>query len=242
MDIQESLVKLGLSETEAKIYLALIMKGPSSAVQISKEIDVHRRTIYDNLSILKRRGLVNFKINSNVKYFEATSPEILKVLHEEKNQILSDILPSLKLNYAHTEKTPEVNVFIGLNANKSIIEEALQTKQTIYWMGGGYFFPNVLNYSRKFIEEKIKKMNIKMIQVDRDNTNELKKIVKKANIRLLPKEYSTETGYLVYGNKVAIGIIQGTEVTTVVITSKECSKAYKHYFDIIWKVAKPIKN
>ncbi|MCK5630725.1 MAG: TrmB family transcriptional regulator, partial [Nanoarchaeota archaeon] len=52
----ESLKKLGLNKTESNIYLQLIKKGSLTAIEISKETKIHRRTIYDNLNILINKG------------------------------------------------------------------------------------------------------------------------------------------------------------------------------------------
>jgi len=60
MEINKQLESLGLTTTESKIYTALLRAGESTAVQLSKEIEIHRRTIYDNLNILLKKGLVNF--------------------------------------------------------------------------------------------------------------------------------------------------------------------------------------
>ncbi len=242
MDIKESLRRFGLSETEAVIYLALIKIGESTAVQLAKETDVHRRTIYDNLNILLKKGLVSFKIKNKVKYFEATNPNSLKVFIEEKNKILNDILPALNSFYKQEQKTPRINVYVGLDSAKAIIEEAFKTKKPLYWMGGGYFFSKALKYSKDFVEGKIKKMNIKIIQADREDVKGLIKLVKKSNMRIIPKEFISRVGYLVFGNKVAIGIIQEKEITTILIEDLECAKAFKNYFNLIWKIGGSIKS
>jgi|SRR3989338_8955717 len=240
MDLQDALRKIGLSETEAKIYLALLKKKESTAVQLSKETEVHRRTIYDNLNILLRRGIVNFKIKDGVKYFQATNPESLKIFLEEKNKILNDALPNLKSFYESDEKSPKINVFVGLEGAKAVVEEAVKSNKNVYWVGGGLFFFKALNFSRKFIEQKAKKMKMKTVQPNIPEVKDLLSIMKKDNIRVLPKSFIARVGYMIYENVVIIGIIQEKEITTIQIINEDSAKAFTNYFNVMWNMAKPL--
>ena len=238
MEINKQLESLGLTITETKIYLSLLKIGESTVVRLSKDIEIHRRTIYDNLNILLKKGLVNYIIKNGVKYFEANNPKTLKIFLEEKNKTLSDILPTLNSYYQNKQKPLLINVYSGIQGVKAIIEEAVQTKQTLYWVGGGLYFFDSIDFSRKFIEEKLSKADIKMIQVETPNIKEKLKIFKKTNVKLLPEKHSSNIGYIIYGDTVAIGLIQEKEMTMIKVTNKEFSKGYKNYFDILWDIGK----
>ncbi|UZE93937.1 MAG: hypothetical protein IB618_04245 [Candidatus Pacearchaeota archaeon] len=240
MEIINNLEKLGLTNTESTIYLALLKIGESTAVQLAKEIKIHRRTIYDNLNILLKKGLVGYKIKNNVRYFEANNPITFQSFLEEKEKTLTNILPALQSYYKNKQKSPQINVYIGVQGAKSIIEEAIQTKQTLYWVGGGLYFFDAIGYSRKFIEEKLSRTDIKIIQTATPNIKEKLKIFKKNNIKILPEKYSSKVGYLIYGNTIAIGLLQEKEMIIIKIISKEFSKGYKNYFDIMWNLGKNI--
>ncbi len=240
MDIINHLESLGLTNTESTIYLTLLKIGESTAVQLAKETSVHRRTIYDNLNILLKKGLVNYIIKNKVKYFEATNPITLQTFLEEKENTLSTILPILQSFYNNKQKSPQINVYVGIQGAKSIIEEAIQTNKTLYWVGGGLYFFDAVGFSRKFIEEKLSKADIKIIQAETPNIKDKLKIFKKDNIRLLPKQYTSYVGYMIYGDVVAIGLIQEKEITMIKVTSKEFSEGYKKYFDMIWNIGKHI--
>jgi len=242
MEINKQLESLGLTPTESKIYIALLKIGESTAVQLSKEIEIHRRTIYDNLNILLKKGLVNYVIKNGVKYFDANNPITLQTFLEEKEKTLTNILPALQAYNKNKQKPLQINIYVSVQGTKAIIEEAIQTKQTLYWVGGGLYFFDSIGFSRKFIEEKLSKANIKMIQVETPNIKEKLKIFKKNNVRILPQKYSSHIGYLIYGNTVAIGLIQDEDITTIKVTNKEFSKGYKNYFDILWDIGKIIEN
>jgi len=99
-----------------------------------------------------------------------------------------------------------------------------------------YFFDS-LGFSKKFIEEKLSKADIKMVQAKTPEIAKKLKLFKKKNIRFLPKKYASKVGYLIYGETTAIGLIQ-EEITMIKITNKEFSKGFKNYFDILWAIGK----
>ena len=58
-----------------------------------------------------------------------------------------------------------------------------------------------------------------------------------SKFRYIPDEFSAPTTTFVYGNKAAIIIWSDIPIATV-ITSKEVSKSYLSYFEILWKNSK----
>ena len=233
-----ALQNLGLNEKEAKIYLALLKLGESTSVQIAKEIDVHRRTIYDNLNILIRKGLVGYKIKKGVKYFNASNPTSFKIFLEEKQNILKNLLPSLIERYKEKIIPPIFNIYTGKEAVKTILEDVIQQKKPACWVGGGLFFFDTLGFSKKFIKEKLSRIKIKMIQAKSKDINDRLKDSLLKNVKLLPPEYVSKTGYFVYADRVAIGAIQDNQIIVIHIIDKEFAKGFRNYFNLLWKIAK----
>jgi sugar-specific transcriptional regulator TrmB len=240
MDIEKNLELLGLTSTEAKIYLTLLRIGESTAVSIAKETDIHRRTIYDNINILLKKGLVSYKIKDGVKYFNANNPLTFKGFLDEKSNAFETILPTLNSFYENKQISPKIDIYSGVQGAKSIIEEAIKKKHTLYWVGGGLYFFESLGFSKEFIEQKMSKANIMMVQADTKNIKEKLGSFKKENVRLLPNEYSSFVGYLIYGETVAIGLIQGKNMIMIRVNSKEFSHGYKKYFDIMWNAGRKL--
>jgi len=61
--------------------------------------------------------------------------------------------------------------------------------------------------------------------------------IKGAKIRFLPKKYASPVGINIYADKVAI-IHWSKDPITILIKSEEIMKAYKKYFELMWKIAK----
>ena len=85
-------------------------------------------------------------------------------------------------------------------------------------------------------------MKIKTVQPDIPEIKDLLEIIKKENIRVLPKNFIARVGYMIYENVVVIGIIQEKEITTIQIVSEECAKAFTNYFNVMWDMAKPLRS
>ncbi len=238
MDILDSLQKLGFSQTESKIYLSLLKIKEATAVTISKHTELHRRTIYDNLNLLHRKGLINKVQRKGINYFQATNPKALNFLMQDKLDLSNKIMPSLTQKFEENKKTPNISVYAGIQGTKAILEDLTKTSSTMYWVGGSYKFGELLKYSKGFVEEKFKKLNIKAVQADDKKVKELQRFIKKENLRTLPKEFLSNVGYAVCDNKTAIGILGYDEMTTILIESKDVAKAFKNYFKALWLMGK----
>ena len=71
-----SLMGLGVSELETKIYLALLDNGQMSPYQIAKKVDISRSSIYNALQHMVNKGMVEEVPEETVMYL-AQDPEVL---------------------------------------------------------------------------------------------------------------------------------------------------------------------
>ncbi|MCW4018890.1 MAG: hypothetical protein NWF00_09480 [Candidatus Bathyarchaeota archaeon] len=69
------LVELGLTVSEARVYLALVQMGVSRIGSVSEVTGIHRANLYSTLSSLENKCLIEKEINSPATY-KAASPEI----------------------------------------------------------------------------------------------------------------------------------------------------------------------
>jgi len=98
------LLKLGLTEGEAKVYIALSGLGSSTVGAIVKKSGVAYSNIYDILNRLIEKGIVSYIIKSKTKYFQAASPSnlidyLLMIVNELKRKIL--YLPKRQIKLYH---------------------------------------------------------------------------------------------------------------------------------------------
>jgi sugar-specific transcriptional regulator TrmB len=132
MDIN-FLKKLGFSDKEAKVYLALLYLGPSPVRKLAQQSELNRGTTYDALKWLQEQGLVNFYNKESKQYFVAENPDTLHELvrHQElevkdvKRQ-LEGVVPELQALYNKGGERPVARYFEASELN-TILDDVLST-------------------------------------------------------------------------------------------------------------------
>src|SRR3989338_1311155 len=96
------LKNLGLSDNEAKVYLAMLELGPATMLEISAKAGINRPTAYVQVEALKKLGLVSTQTKGKKQLFMAESPDQLESIMESKRTELEQkkgelgkILPEL---------------------------------------------------------------------------------------------------------------------------------------------------
>ena len=85
MSLAKQLEQLGLTEKEAKIYVALLEVGEATAQQLATKSGINRATTYVTLENLLKRGLASNITKKKKTYFIIESPQqILDFLDKEK--------------------------------------------------------------------------------------------------------------------------------------------------------------
>ena len=65
------LKKLGFSDKVAKVYLGLLLLGPSSVRTLAEHVEYNRGTTYDALKWLQEEGVVSFFKKDSKQHFVA---------------------------------------------------------------------------------------------------------------------------------------------------------------------------
>ena len=126
------LIKIGLTEGEAKVYLALIGLGSSKVGPIVKDSGVAYSNVYDVLQRLMEKGLVTFIIKEKTKYFQAANPSnLLDYLDKREDEILKQ-RETLKQALPEIEKLQKIKpssdaeIFIGQKGLKAAYRKLLE--------------------------------------------------------------------------------------------------------------------
>lgn len=119
--LEKTLIKLGLSDKEAKVYLALLELGQDTVQHIAQSAQIRRPTAYVILEKLLRLGLVSTLAKERKTLFIAESPrELVNVLDhqlhelEERQKLLNQTLGQLMARHATKDK-PIVRFFEGVD-------------------------------------------------------------------------------------------------------------------------------
>lgn len=225
--------QIGLSGNEAEVYLIVLKLNEALASKIARQSKISRPHIYDTLNKLAEKGLITYVIKSNKKYFKAVDPNKLLDYLTEKEQNLKTILPELQELYKPLKETLKIEVYEGAEGLKSILNDIVKTGKEIAAFGAS---DRIRSYLPDFIVERYlkerEKKKIKARQLFTEGTKVLK--TKISTFKPLPKEFSSPTTTVIYGNKVAI-FIWIRFPTVILIENKDLAESYKKHFKLMWK-------
>lgn len=119
---------MGLSEKEARVYVANLILGPATVQQIANQADIKRVTAYVILESLANLGLISQTSQGKKTYFTAEDPTSLRRLLDKKEREVQDqkkafdsFLPDLESLKNISVETPTVKYYDTLEGMRSVI-------------------------------------------------------------------------------------------------------------------------
>ncbi len=242
--LEKELQKLGLSEKEAKVYLASLELGPSVVQVLARKAGVNRATTYVMIESLIKRGLMSSFEKGKKRFFTAESPfQLLSLLKKQEAEIkekqkgIEEILPELKALFASAEEKPRVRFFEGKEGIKAIREDFLRTKdrkiETIY---SADFIREVFTDEerRDFVEKRMKKgIKVRSIYTFKKGTL-TDKTATRSKIPI--EKFPLFCDIIMYDNNVAITSLKG-KLFGIIIESKEFADTMRSIFELAWEAA-----
>ncbi len=253
-----ALEEFGLNRLEARIYLHLLNKQPKSILEIAKELNIPRTSVYDTSLKLSEKGLVQKIVRYKSQQLQAYPLKILQDLIDKKrSQVdrlqanlvnLEERLRQQSLPVANTE----VRYYHGKQGFQQMMWNTLSADKELV----GYSqFGRVDVVGEKFARwqsEEIAKRKLK----DRVITNpeehmlihliddKLKASRDKYQItRILPNSRLHISGdTTIYNNVFAVCYWQQGEIVGVEIENAELVKTQKSIFEELWKLSAPVEK
>lgn len=128
MKYDQALARIGLSEKESMVYVALIETGPATVSAISRKSRLHRPVIYRVLPELQARGLVTATPKGKLTLYAAEPPEKLETLLREVRSALRDeVIPELKGLFQSASSRPTVKVLEGAGGIAFVFDDLLDS-------------------------------------------------------------------------------------------------------------------
>lgn len=250
----EKLASIGLTEGEAKTYLALLSIGSSTVGPIVDMSGVSASKVYKILERLMQKGMVSMIIKEGEKQFTASEPEqILEYLDEEKKAIdeqkerIKEILPALKLKKDSAEIEPIAEVSYGKRGFEALYSEMIDTAdegETYFALGGitlSYRLQSIwYPYSVKLADKKISHRLIYEHTgwFEKDPKIHRRKERKLFYPMVLGEKYKNLPNLLVLGNKAILaGVDDKDEIFTLIIRNKHMTQVFMKLMDLISDLA-----
>lgn len=259
-------LQLGLSEYEAKVYLALLKKKSLLAREVSQISKVPRTRIYEVLSKLIEKGLC-VEILNNVKRYKAVEPSValnrlllykreeLNKSEELANSVISDLMVQYNsekevvnpLEYIEVIKNPiqigEKFMQLWSNAKKEVL---VFTKPP--FTGNKRKLKEQTNYELKFLKSGIISKSI--YEIPRDE-KEKKWLYKEINLLTRGGEEAKITEELpikmaIFDESIVLialedPIHKALSLTTLIIEHHALAKSLKILFNSLWNESKDYK-
>ena len=238
----QALKKIGLTDSEIKVYLSLLKLGSVTTGILTKETKLHKSRVYECLNRLIEKGLVGYVVGDFAKYFSATHPErLLDYLDERKKQIdaekeeIQKIIPELLKEKRYNIEETEVQIFKGKEGLKTIHFDIIRNAKEILYIGAkGKVITEIKYFFENYERERIKK-NISQKFLCTDEFKETLLINRPlTKYKYLPKKWDSKNVVFIYANKI-INVIWLEEPVSVMIKNGEVAKGYKLVFDLLWK-------
>ncbi len=244
------LEKIGLSNAEIKVYLALLQLGSVPSGKIAKETDLRRSTVYDSIKRLQSKGLVSFIVKNGIKYFEATPPErIIDFIKENKRKLdetekqAENLVKQLKEGFDILKPHAEAQILEGIEGFKTMRRDVLRNSKGEHLLIGAIsqedevmpaFFKDWNKQRQK------KKIMIKILhkQSAKERFMTKKEFMGKFfETKFLPSQIESPAVINIYGDRVVNVLWKNKNPLCFLLISKDIADSYRKYFDYLWKIS-----
>jgi len=249
--INSILKKIGLTETESKIYLAGLEYSSIGVNELEKQTRIKRTTIYHALKTLMQKGLTS-KVGTELRMkFSMVKPEGMKFMLDKeieqlksKKQDLEEILPLLDQKTKLSESDVRISHFEGIDGIKLIVEEALYCKShhwDIIAPAKNFFSEFDKDYARYYLQTRKERRIIarSLWEHDYGRRKPTPEEMKERNPRYLPEIMNGRfrSVIIIFDDKVAM-ITSLKELSGVLIQSQDIHRTFSAIFDGLWSVSK----
>lgn len=237
MTKEQLLQKIGFSQNEARVYLAALESGLSSAQNIAAKAGLQRTTTYSVLKYLVNRGVVGkSQIRGKTKY-KAEPPAKLIATIKDLEQEIEKQLPEFEAVYNASEKKPKIIFYEGKQAIQNIYDDTLREKPTeiLEWNTDAYFdYPTVdPTYIAKRMDLDIRAKRIAGSSSRWQTKHKTYDASELAETLIVPKEKFWPTVEVnIYGNKVAF--MNYADEMSIIIENKAIAEAMKQAYYLSW--------
>ncbi|MBI2573280.1 hypothetical protein HYV86_05445 [Candidatus Woesearchaeota archaeon] len=250
MDIS-ILKKVGFTDGEIKIYLALLELGETTTGPIIDKAHISSSKVYEILEKLTQKGLVSHVQKSGMKYFQPSSPQRLldyiqqeKRAFEESEKELEKIIPLLEQRQKLSQEAQTCSVYEGFEGIKTVFNRILETLKKgeeyyVFTVDEEITSPELklffLNYHLKRIEKGIRVKLLSKI-IHKNKITKLYPQYKLSQRRFI--DHAFPTGVFIFKGYVMHFIYSPTP-TLFVIQSEQTYSNYERFFEEMWNKAKP---
>ncbi len=265
MSLIENLIRLGVNESEAKVYIHLIKNKNCTATEIAKSVGVSRTQAYQIIANLIKNNMCIEQLGSVKKYY-AVDPELViqNLNHEidEKKKLLEDIKPTLLKMFSENEQNENPFEFIRVLTTTSSIIQTIQNleenaKESVYAFNKAPYAMNIditdvneihmelRESERESIEKGVVIKSLYEIDDSKDFIRRVEFFQSKGEYVRIANKLPFKL--FIFDSKIVILALQNKmsndlKFVTLLIEHKEFALALMEIFEIYWSSSVTIKE
>lgn len=245
--LEKELMRFGLDEKEARVFLCLLAMGPSGMSEIARKTGMNRTTLYAVFDRLSEKQLLTYSIRGKRKVYVAESPERVRTIIGEQLSVFDGLLPELLSVRRERKHTPVLKCVEGLDGIKAVFLDSLRSKDnTIVGFSGIEALSSTNGALRRFWDNeyvpkrKQKKKFVRLIVPE----NEAGRAFRARDAEqyreskmVSGSRYNFECEIHAYDDTVTFISYSKDEEFAAQMISKPIANTVKMLFQIIWTVA-----
>jgi len=251
-DIVPKLRAAGLTDGEARVYVALLQLGEVTTGPIVEHSHISSSKIYAILDRLEKKGLVTHYLKNNRNVFSTTDTSSLKhfleLQDEERHAAMhavSQLLPAFAQMRVSAGPLPEVSIAEGAPALKSGMNQGLEEIKkgdTQYILGVPKEAQEFLPFFEGYHARRIKKgIRTKILySIPAKGLAEKRMKMPLTEVRFLPEKMIVPASIsIVPARNEVTFVFYGDRIFYISITGKKLMESFLAYFEVLWETAKP---
>lgn len=241
-----ALKNIGLTDSEIKVYLALLELGTSTKGPVVNKSGVASSKIYELLDKLIEKGLVSYIIKENRKYFTAADPSrIIDYLKEKQDMIkeqerdISQILPQLLLKQKLATSMKDAEIYKGIKGYQTAREKLLKLMKkgdTMLVIGAPAEVNDKIEAWLLDYHKRREKLGIGMKILYNENARtygELRTQWKLTEVKYMSENIITPSWIEIFNDNVLICVLAESPLSFM-IQNKDVADSFRSYFELLW--------
>ena len=231
---------LGLTQDEARVYLAALELGEATMQDLARKAKVKRTTMYNFIDeLLTRQFLVEMRRGKR-KIYSAVAPEHLVEIAKTRMWELERALPLLHAIHNRSAHKPRVTFHEGIEGIKEVYNDMLTTKAPIIGCSDyKHMWATLGKECCEYFPPERAKRGISYTAIANDTPENRKHgATDKAVFRetkFIPARSDLRTEINIYGNKVLLASFRSHPAFAVLIEDADSAETLRLLFKELWQ-------
>lgn len=237
MKLKQRLEALGLTKTEAAVYIDLLIHGTQTVSNIARTSQLHRPAVYKALPTLKQKGLVSSRQVGKLIHYAAEPPERLTSLVHTFQTELEELVP--ELNQIQHKSTPIVRRLNGKAGVYAVYEDIVHTlkKGEEFYRYNAANHDDLLNTGLPASYETLRdEKQLERLVISNPDYIESREPRLEDSLVVVPENFwpfDYNVSQIIYGDKIAF--IDYTQPIATIITNPTLAKFQKDIFMMLYR-------